>query len=452
MSATTNYNDWVQKKTEAQNNGTTFDAQAPLAGLNQNGYQYANFIYPMDLGVPGSGKDHYMIFHINESTMTQFQTTSGTVIGNTQSTLQQNQVADQTAGLGSGTSKPVTNADGTSVVGASGTSQNPTMDAVKQNTTRVATTIVLYMPPDIQAHYTTEWNAKELGEAAEFTKSLTGAGSLRDLLTSSAASFTKEAGEKLNQFTNLSLADALSRQTRLMINPHLEVIFEGIGFRQFQFSFRFTPESESEAENVDNIIRAFKFYSAPEILKGTAGRFWIYPAEFDIQYYSNGVENEFLNKISTCALVDMNVNYTASGQWSAFRPHATIPGSPSVCTDITLTFKELELMTKSRILENYVFIPLWFIPIIIYPIISVLHKIFFFISNFIYSKPMPVYIETWCIIATLLLMWLMAKRMLALLPTLINDGENINEMPITEKVMRSMKQFANTALKTLHLK
>src|SRR6185369_3827103 len=46
----------------------------PLGDLDVNQYSYANFIYPMDLGVPGAGKDHYVVFHINESSTTQFAT------------------------------------------------------------------------------------------------------------------------------------------------------------------------------------------------------------------------------------------------------------------------------------------------------------------------------------------------------------------------------------------
>lgn len=338
--------------------------QAPkniaLKELEENKYSYASFIYPMDLGAAGAGKDHFMVFHINETSTTQFQTmkSNGQFTDDPNAgpvgdpTIVKNGKTSQTNGTGSTTTIPTDGGEKETTKNNNGVT-NTAVSAAKQPIRRVATTIVLYMPESIMTEYHAEWQAEELGAAADFTNMIKGKSTLKEALESAGAGGLGVAGTMLNQFTNLNFKDAISRATRLSINPHMEVIFNGIGFRQFNFKFRFTPESEAEALNVDNIIRAFKFYAAPEILKGTSGRFWIYPAEFDIQYYSNGKENLFLNKISTCALVNMEVNYTPVGQWSAFRPHPDIEGQPSVCTEITLTFKELEIITKERILEGY---------------------------------------------------------------------------------------------------
>ena len=331
----------------------------PLVGLDTSKYTYANYIYPLDLGTPTAGKDHYVVFHINESSNTQFttQTVNGKAPGD-QATINVN--ANQDAGLNAdGTAKSPANATGTSTQGTNGNSANQqTLGNQTRSIQRVATTIVLYMPPEIQTAYTADWGQTELGLAREGLELFKKNGkSLTDVFKSGGdsalASIMKGLGNTANNFTDLNLKDAISLGARMVINNHQEVIFNGIPFRQFNFNWRFTPESESEALNVDNIIRAFKFYSAPEILQGEAGRYWIYPAEFDIQYYSSGKENQFLNKISTCALTNMTVNYTAAGHWTAFRGHNSGTGSPSVCTDITLQFTELELMTKKRILEGY---------------------------------------------------------------------------------------------------
>lgn len=321
----------------------------PLGDLDTNQYSYASFIYPMDLGVPGAGKDHYMVFHINETSTTQFATQ--TVNGKAPTdlpTINQNALSD--LGLQQNPNDP----NGTSPKGANGgEANNPTVGNAYRPIQRVATTIVLYMPNEIQTNYVANWSSTELGLAKDIYDVLRDKGSFKGLFQSGVASVAKNVGDAANQFTNMNFKDTASFGTRMIINNHLEVIFNGIDFRQFNFTFRFTPESEEEALNVDNIIRAFKFYAAPEILTGWAGRFWIYPAEFDIQYYANGKENLFLNKISTCALTNISVNYTASGHWAAFRSHSRLQGAPSVCTDITLQFTELELITKKRVLEGY---------------------------------------------------------------------------------------------------
>lgn len=206
-------------------------------------------------------------------------------------------------------------------------------------------------------NFSADWTPEDLGVAKDLADWIAKDKSLKEVFESMGVSTLQGLGRLANEFTGLSLKEALGQKGRLAVNNHPEVIFNGVGFRRFQFHYRFTPQTPAEAINIDNIIRAFKFYAAPEILQGTAGRFWIYPAEFDIQYYSNGQENQFLNKISTCALTDISVNYTPMGHWSAHRPtlstDRTIQGSPSVCTDMTLQFCELEIMTKRRILQGY---------------------------------------------------------------------------------------------------
>lgn len=330
-SAQDNFNTWAQQREEAANNGESFTKDAPLGGIDTSQYTYASFIYPKDLGAPGAGKDHYMIFHINETSTTQFQTRN----------------VDGSVGQVGAPTDPAT-------INQNTLDDNDTdnYQASKVPIRRVATTIVLYMPPNIQTNYAADWEVTGLGLAEDMDNFLHG-GSFKNLWESGKASMKRNAMQRLNEFSNLSVKEAISRRGRFVINNHAEVIFNGVGFRDFTFNFRFTPESEDEALNVDNIIQAFKFYGAPEILTGTAGRYWIYPGEFDIQYFSNGKENLFLNKISTCALTNISVNYTAAGQWSAHRPHKSGLGSPSVCTDISLSFRELEIITKRRILQKY---------------------------------------------------------------------------------------------------
>ena len=413
----------------------------PLGDLDTNKYAYANFIYPLDLGASAAGKDHYIVFHINESENTQYMTAGTGFVGPIQSDPSVVNANTNTAhGL---------DQYGNSPQGANGnTAKQDFTTQTLRPTQRVATTIILYMPLEIQTAYQIDWAQTELGMAKEAVDILK-SGSFKDLFISGGASAVKQFGEKLNNFTGENLKDAASLAARMVINNHQEVIFNGIQFRTFAFNFRFTPESEDEAVNVDNIIRAFKFYAAPEIKEGLAGRFWIYPAEFDIQYYANGKPNDFLNKISTCALTSCAVNYTSSGHWAAFRPSQRVQGAPSVCTDLALNFMELELITKSRVLEGYVLIPFWWILPLLHPIIFKLHELFKFLTNY---KPMPLYIESWSIFVILSLIMLMGKRMWDLLPIHNNAGGNIDVVPLINGVMQSMKQFGNMVLKILHLK
>ena len=64
----------------------------------------------------------------------------------------------------------------------------------------------------------------------------------------------------------------------------------------------------------------------------------------------NGTNNEYLHHISTCILENMNVTY-GGDRYKTFT--ANEEGAPPVETNITLNFKELELITKERIHEGY---------------------------------------------------------------------------------------------------
>ena len=57
---------------------------------------------------------------------------------------------------------------------------------------------------------------------------------------------------------NVSAADLLARQTGQIFNPNMELLFNGPTLRSFNFSFKMTPRSPSEAQECKNIIRSFK--------------------------------------------------------------------------------------------------------------------------------------------------------------------------------------------------
>jgi len=131
---------------------------------------------------------------------------------------------------------------------------------------------------------------------------------------------------------------------KVTTNPFKEVLFEAVNYRTFSFSYSFLPKSVAEVLNVRRIIDLFKFHMHPELSKD--GLFYVYPSEFEMQYYFKGEENEFLHKISTCVLTDMQVTY-GNEYFSSFRD-----GEPTEIR-MSLTFQEVELMTKERIVKGY---------------------------------------------------------------------------------------------------
>jgi hypothetical protein len=131
---------------------------------------------------------------------------------------------------------------------------------------------------------------------------------------------------------------------KVKTNPFREVLFESVDYRTFNFRYKFFPKSAAEGINIKNIIDKFKFHMHPEL---SANKFfYIYPSEFEIRYMFNGAENKNFNKIGNCALVDMQVDY-GGDRFSSFND-----GAPTEI-DLSLTFRELELMTKEQVKNGY---------------------------------------------------------------------------------------------------
>ena len=145
-------------------------------------------------------------------------------------------------------------------------------------------------------------------------------------------------------FGSAGLGDIAQLSAKVRTNPFREVFFEGVDYRQFNFRYRFMPKDRTESQAVYNIIQTFKEHMHPELSKG--GYFYIYPSEFEIVYYYKNKENPYFNRISQCALTDMSVDYGGE-QFAAFSD-----GSPTEI-NITLSFRELELLTKDSIKQGY---------------------------------------------------------------------------------------------------
>ena len=147
-------------------------------------------------------------------------------------------------------------------------------------------------------------------------------------------------------------ADALISIARgQVITPRMELLFEGVGRREFSYSFVFIPKSEKEAEIIAKIVASFKFHMSPEFANnstsGAGGvREMTIPDHFNIRYMYKGKTNPHLNLISTCALTKMDVDYGAE----RFTGYA---GGRPQTTKISLSFSEFNIMDKAWMESGY---------------------------------------------------------------------------------------------------
>ena len=84
------------------------------------------------------------------------------------------------------------------------------------------------------------------------------------------------------------------------------------------------------------------------------GRILKRPDKFDIHYFYNVNENPFLNRISTCYLTSMDVEYGGE-KYVTYEPTTlgNRVGPPPQRTNITLSFTEIETITRERAREGF---------------------------------------------------------------------------------------------------
>ena len=147
------------------------------------------------------------------------------------------------------------------------------------------------------------------------------------------------AGQLVNSLGgNVKTESIISRSTGQVLNPNMELLFNGVNLRNFTFTFDLAPREEKESIIVKDIIRTFKQAMAPRSggSQGIgAGLFISAPSVFKLTFKTGSRDHPFLYKMKPCALTNMGVNYTASG------PYTTYPDATPVHMQMTLQFTEL---------------------------------------------------------------------------------------------------------------
>lgn len=231
--------------------------------------------------------------------------------------------------------------------------------------TQVIQHIALYMPPQVSVSYGANYAEQEIGLGAEvgmkayqglFGPGSTTFGDFYKATGDAALGAAKSAGLGLLDSVAPGAKALVSLERGKVIAPRIELMFEGIGRRDYEFSFVFIPKSAAEAQQVKEIVKLFKKHMSPETSTTFFGgtetvRELKIPDVFDINYMYRGQENQYLNKIGTSYLKSVQVSY-GGDRYTAYEPDAS--GSPPPQrTSLTLSFSEIEIMYRDRIEEGY---------------------------------------------------------------------------------------------------
>lgn len=143
---------------------------------------------------------------------------------------------------------------------------------------------------------------------------------------------------------NITPSQLLARTQGEILNPNMELLFNGPTLRSFRFSFKMTPRNTEESLEIKQIINCFKQSMAPKVGSSTAeineaggtNTFLRTPNVFELRYRQGKDEHQFLNKFKQCFLESISVNYTADGAYATYDD-----GTP-VSMVMDLSFKEIE--------------------------------------------------------------------------------------------------------------
>lgn len=340
----------------------------PLNLLYGNKYNTANFRFPRDVG-SNPTRQHVILFTINEpdpNQTPQLGTSSVNILKATPGAA---------VAVGSAAVEGVLNAvGGDTSFSAPGKkiSENADVQTIVNETEsltrlklarRVKSSIALYVPENVRVDYNADYNNSNLTDALGKNYFLAqGAVSIFNTLkgSDSVVNAVNKAGN--DPFVRLGIAKGIDKafgtdlgdfalqSGGFALNPQVQVLFQGIDFRQFSFDFVLTPYSQEESDTIFEIIKQFKYASAPEM--GTngvfnKGLFMKIPDTFGIKFLYKGAENLKVNRIGECVLQDINVDYSGSGTWATHND-----GSP-VQIKLSLRFKETIIIDKNRITEGY---------------------------------------------------------------------------------------------------
>lgn len=232
--------------------------------------------------------------------------------------------------------------------------QRTSTEALGENLKNPEYQILLPMPQGISDTNMVKWGQDEINplEAAGVgagTKAMTGdsAGALKNLIGATKSVLT--SGNAQNLVTSYMAAKAvgslggnvtaegiLTRSTGQVLNSNMELLFQGVQLRSFNFSFNLAPRFDKEATVVKQIIRTFKQSMAAKTSGGAgAGLFISSPEVFQLTYKSGSKKHPFLNSFKPCALVNMGVDYAASNVY------ATYEDATPVHMKLSLSFQEL---------------------------------------------------------------------------------------------------------------
>jgi len=350
-------------------------SSSQLNKLEGGAYNFTRFNYPAD-GLASDKIPNYVIFYINVPESAGYSVTKAKagdgseILSNSDKLIKKTRVTPQVITKGAvetgaavgtfnaaenaigGSFRPVENIASGAAAGAitsiaSGIEKRPKLN-------RIRTAIAMYMPDTVVQTFSHDYDAISIRDAigqiglaqrggVDTLEAISNAMSPDVKFSEGVTSGVTEVLGRLAERTGLvnqGFTELVLKSQGLAINPQIEMVYKQTRNRSFIFDFRLQSRSSLESRNIKNIIREFKRYSAPSLAGRDDASYFTIPAQFDVQFMFKNEENRFIGKISTCALENIDVNYSSAG------PFATFDDGAPVEVALQLRFIEVDTLTK----------------------------------------------------------------------------------------------------------
>ena len=200
--------------------------------------------------------------------------------------------------------------------------------------------INLYLPEGLLTQSGVQYGAKEMGgtgmAALKVAQGLANS-------NASSAQIMKDSGAVLtNAVADIVAAaspvaqSAFTMATGKVRNNFSFQIFEGVGHRNFDYTFKLVPKNDTEAKAIKDICDTFLFLMLPSRSSSLDVQFYDVPCQWKIEYQMKGNRLQYHQQPNACFLTNVNVTYGSETGNNLYND-----GSP-MDVQLTLSFVEIE--------------------------------------------------------------------------------------------------------------
>jgi len=213
---------------------------------------------------------------------------------------------------------------------------------------RVLNTIAIYMPQTLKFNFSADYGPAEVGGGLGMLAKVKGLFTGDETLGATFGSGLQQTAKLLeggSSFLSGGLLGgggaALQRRTNVAPAAMTEMIFNGINYRDFSFEFKFTPRSKRESDIINNMIHVIRNSMLPQKYGSGSIAAYNVPDEFVLRFMKGNNINPYIDQVGLCACIGVDVSYGGD-------KFSTHPSGDPVTVDMTIQFRELELIERER--------------------------------------------------------------------------------------------------------